>query len=169
MLIMGLIALMREEPATGYALARALGDAVGCGWPVSRAAVYRTLARMTGAGLVVSHPTGPGQGVRYAVTERGCAKIDAWIRNGPRDAMDAYAEIIVRLAAASKRSRSSTIDQLRMEEAICTRAMAAARASSAARPPSGDVARWAAARREALLRAHLDWLQSVRAELAGGA
>ena len=78
-----LLGLLRDGPATGYALfARATGD-LGDFWSVTRSQVYRELTAMASAGLVTAEQAGAREARPYALTDAGRAAFLAWLHGEP--------------------------------------------------------------------------------------
>ena len=83
-----LLALLAEEPGTGYALKQRYEERSGDLWLVNIGQVYKTLARLEGEGFVV-HDDSDESGV-YQLTEAGRADLTGWLAEpvdiaGPRD------------------------------------------------------------------------------------
>src|SRR5258707_15218612 len=79
---MALLGLLDREPSHGYDLKRDYDAYFGRGKPLPFGQVYATLARLSRDGEVVAGPSEPGAGPerkRYAITEEGAAKVDAWL------------------------------------------------------------------------------------------
>jgi PadR family transcriptional regulator AphA len=78
------LALLAEEPAHGFALARELSDATPLGevWTVARPLVYRAIARLLDQGMVFEagdEPGDPGpRRVIYGATDEGRAIAAGW-------------------------------------------------------------------------------------------
>jgi DNA-binding PadR family transcriptional regulator len=83
-----LLALLAEEPGTGYALKQRYEERSGELWAVNIGQVYKTLARLEEGGLVL-HDGAEGGGV-YRLTEAGERDLTGWLSEpvdvaGPRD------------------------------------------------------------------------------------
>ena len=76
-----LLGLLRQGPATGYALAQRAQDELGDYWTVTRSQVYRELAAMASAGLVEAGEQGSRDARPYALTEAGAQEFTGWLHS----------------------------------------------------------------------------------------
>lgn len=75
--LLGLIEASGE--LTGADLVRVAQQRIGEFWSLTRSQVYRELAALAAAGLVVAGPTGPRESRPYRLTESGRAAFDDWL------------------------------------------------------------------------------------------
>jgi DNA-binding PadR family transcriptional regulator len=104
------LALLAEEPAHGFAIARALtpeGE-VGQVWSVRRPLVYRTLELLQSRGLVRTGATVPStEGPQRTVLEAtpsGRSAVGAWLREPVEHVRDARSLLMLKLLFVSRRS-----------------------------------------------------------------
>jgi PadR family transcriptional regulator AphA len=97
------LALVAETPRHGFAVARALdpGAPLGSIWRVARPQVYRSLDRLTRAGLVAPRGTEPGAGgperVVVAATDAGTRAVHTWATAPVEHLRDVRAELLAKL------------------------------------------------------------------------
>jgi len=103
------LALLAEQPAHGFAVARALahGGEVGRVWSCSRPLVYRALGVLTEAGLIEergSEPssTGPRRTVLGA-TRSGRRQVERWLREPVAHVRDLRSDLMLKLLFLSRR------------------------------------------------------------------
>lgn len=110
-----LMSLLAREPLTGYGLARQLRDPIGHFWEAGHSQIYPQLARLEGAGLVISSTDvepGPRARRTYQVTEPGLEALRSWIgkparRWGGRD------DLLLKVYASWVAMPSATITLVR--------------------------------------------------------
>jgi len=108
------LALCDEEPAHGFALARALDAAgpVGRVWAVPRPMVYRALRRLRELGLVEDLGTSPGTGgppkTIFAATPQARAEVDEWLQQPVQHIRDARYLLLLKLLFLHRRGRDAT-------------------------------------------------------------
>ena len=78
-----LLGLLRDGPATGYALFARAAQELGDFWTVTRSQVYRELSAMADAGLVEAGEAGARDARPYALTEPGRQAFRAWLHDEP--------------------------------------------------------------------------------------
>jgi DNA-binding PadR family transcriptional regulator len=107
------LALCDEEPAHGFALARALDAAgpVGRVWAVPRPMVYRALRRLRELGLVEDLGTSPGAGgppkTVFAATPHARARVDEWLAQPVEHIRDARYLLLLKLLFLHRRGRDA--------------------------------------------------------------
>jgi DNA-binding PadR family transcriptional regulator len=97
------LALLREQPAHGFALAQltAEGGELGRIWRIPRPVVYRSLGRLVEAGLVTPESVEPGLGPQrtiYAVTEQGRREAENWLGTPVEHVRDIRSHLLIKLA-----------------------------------------------------------------------
>jgi len=78
-----LLGLLRHGPVTPYRLAALANETIGNFWTVTQSQVYRELATMEAAGLVVGGERGPRGRRLYQITDAGRAAFAAWVGQDP--------------------------------------------------------------------------------------
>jgi PadR family transcriptional regulator, regulatory protein AphA len=81
-----LLGLLREEPRTGYDLARALREEIEPAWRAAFSQIYPALARLRRRGWVHLRVLGPRRGPRrmlYRVTASGRRELQRWLAEPP--------------------------------------------------------------------------------------
>ena len=78
-----LLGFLHERPMSGWDLFTTAEVLIGDFWTVTRSQVYRELAAMESAGLVVAGPPGPRERRPYEITDAGRAAFDEWLRQPP--------------------------------------------------------------------------------------
>jgi len=103
------LALLAEQPAHGFAVARALapeGD-VGRVWSCSRPLVYRALGVLTEAGLIEERGSEPSSaGPRRTVlgaTRSGRREVERWLREPSAHVRDLRSDLMLKLLFLSRR------------------------------------------------------------------
>jgi len=81
----GLLGLLSEKPASGYALSQQFQDVLGVVWPASHPQIYTALNHMLGEGLVEIQHTGARGKKVYTITPAGTAALRQWLAHGPVD------------------------------------------------------------------------------------
>ncbi len=102
------LALLREQPAHGWALATALSPEgeVGSVWSLGRPLVYRSLEILEQRGLI--EPAGLEPSVRgpqrtvYRVTEPGREAVDAWFKTPVAHVHEIRAALLLKLVFAER-------------------------------------------------------------------
>lgn len=88
-----LLALLAEQPHTGYDIGRRMDDTVGLFWTAQHSQVYPELAKLVADGLA-TFESSPGPGPKdkktYAITEAGWVTLRDWLNKSaaprvPRD------------------------------------------------------------------------------------
>ena len=118
------LALLAEQPAHGFAVARALapGGEVGRVWSCSRPLVYRALGVLTETGLIEergSEPssTGPRRKVLGA-TRSGRREVERWLREPAAHVRDLRSDLMLKLLFLSRRSADASDLLLRQHAAL---------------------------------------------------
>ncbi len=78
-----LLGFLHERPMSGWDLFTTAQVLIGDFWTVTRSQVYRELASMEAAGLVVAGPPGPRERRPYEISDAGRAAFDEWLRRPP--------------------------------------------------------------------------------------
>ncbi|HWI05063.1 MAG TPA: PadR family transcriptional regulator, partial [Acidimicrobiales bacterium] len=78
-----LLGFLHERPMSGWDLVATAEALIGDFWSVTRSQVYRELATMEAAGLVVAGPPGPRERRPFELTDAGRAAFQAWLREPP--------------------------------------------------------------------------------------
>jgi DNA-binding PadR family transcriptional regulator len=78
-----LLGFLHEGPRSGWDLWSTAQVRIGDFWTVTRSQVYRELAAMAEAGLVVSGETGPRDRKPYALTDEGRQAFREWVESEP--------------------------------------------------------------------------------------
>jgi DNA-binding PadR family transcriptional regulator len=103
------LALLREQPAHGWALATTLSPdgEVGSVWSLGRPLVYRSLEILEKRGLIEPaglEPSARGpQRTVFRITERGTEAIDAWFRTPVGHVHEIRAALLLKLVFAGRR------------------------------------------------------------------
>jgi DNA-binding PadR family transcriptional regulator len=97
------LALLRERPAHGFALAQltAPGGELGRIWRVPRPVVYRSIGRLVEAGLITPESVEPGFGPQrtiYAVTAQGRRAAEDWLGTPVEHVREIRSHLLIKLA-----------------------------------------------------------------------
>jgi len=97
------LALLREQPAHGFALAQltAPGGELGRIWRIPRPVVYRSIGRLAEAGLITPESVEPGLGPQrtiYAVTAQGRKEAEHWLVTPVEHVRDIRSHLLIKLA-----------------------------------------------------------------------
>jgi DNA-binding PadR family transcriptional regulator len=97
------LALLREHPAHGFALAQltAPDGELGRIWRIPRPVVYRSLGRLAEAGLITPESVEPGLGPQrtiYAVTAQGRQEAENWLGTPVEHVRDIRSHLLIKLA-----------------------------------------------------------------------
>jgi DNA-binding PadR family transcriptional regulator len=116
------LALLREQPAHGFALAQltAPGGELGRIWRVPRPVVYRSLGRLVEAGLITPESVEPGLGPQrtiYAVTAPGRQEVEDWLGTPVEHVRDIRSHLLIKLALLH-RSGLDPADLLTRQRAV---------------------------------------------------
>ena len=77
-----ILGFVNERPRSGYDLKKAFDSSVAHFWPANQSQIYRTLARLTEAGMVevrVIHQDGKPSRKVYHITDAGLAELRRWL------------------------------------------------------------------------------------------
>ncbi|HWO58765.1 MAG TPA: PadR family transcriptional regulator [Umezawaea sp.] len=123
------LALLREEPRHGFAIAAltASAGAVGRVWSVPRPMVYRSLGRLEDAALIAptTVESGPGpQRTVYALTASGRESVDEWLTQPAEHVRQLRSHLLVKLALLHRRGLDPR-DLLRGQRAVLERIVTA--------------------------------------------
>jgi PadR family transcriptional regulator AphA len=105
------LAVLREEPAHGFALSRLLAPDSDLGriLTIRRPQVYRAIDRLASAGLIEPRAVEPGDAgptrTVYGVTESGTAPLDDWLTTPVDHVRDLRVEFLVKLRLLERRGR----------------------------------------------------------------
>ncbi len=78
-----LLGFLHERPMSGWDLVATAQALIGDFWSITRSQVYRELAAMETAGLVVAGPAGPRDRRPYELTDAGRAAFREWLQQRP--------------------------------------------------------------------------------------
>ena len=78
-----LLGFLHETPMSGWDLHTTADTLIGDFWTVTRSQVYRELAAMEAAGLVVAGPPGPRDRRPYELTDAGRSAFREWLQRPP--------------------------------------------------------------------------------------
>ncbi len=78
-----LLGFLHERPMSGWDLLATAEVLIGDFWSITRSQVYRELAAMETAGLVVAGPPGPRERRPYEVTDAGRSAFREWLQQAP--------------------------------------------------------------------------------------
>ncbi|WP_280460617.1 PadR family transcriptional regulator [Nocardia carnea] len=78
-----LLGFLHEGPMSGWDLVTLAQERIGDFWTITQSQVYRELATMDAAGLVVKGETGARERTPYRITEAGRAEFAEWISRDP--------------------------------------------------------------------------------------
>jgi DNA-binding PadR family transcriptional regulator len=78
-----LLALIAEEPRSGYDLARIFDRTLSHAWTAGHSQIYPELAKLRAAGLIEQSGSGPRERKPYRVTERGRDEVRRWLAEEP--------------------------------------------------------------------------------------
>ena len=78
-----LLGFLHERPMSGWDLVATAQALIGDFWSVTRSQVYRELAAMEAAGLVVAGPPGPRERRPYELTKAGRSAFRKWLDQPP--------------------------------------------------------------------------------------
>lgn len=108
------LALVRETPTHGFAVARALapGGDVGRIWAMRRPLVYRTLDVLADRELVRAAGTEPSESgpprTVLKVTDDGRERVDGWLLEPVQHVRDARADLMLKLLFLDRSGRDPT-------------------------------------------------------------
>ena len=109
------LAVLGEEPAHGFAVARDLdaGSDLGRILTMRRSQVYRAIDRLASLGMIEPVTTEPGDAgpkrTVYRITESGAAPLEAWL-NAPVDHVrELRVEFLVKLRLLERTGRSPSL------------------------------------------------------------
>lgn len=160
-----LLGLLRDGPATGYALFARAAQELGDFWTVTRSQVYRELSAMADAGLVEAGEAGARDARPYALTETGRQAFRAWLHDEPGPDV-VRIPLLLRLAFADELAPAR-----RRELVTAQRGAHAARLASYEQTEAAALAAGATAQQLATLRfglayerAVLGWFDELAAE-----
>jgi DNA-binding PadR family transcriptional regulator len=116
------LALLREQPAHGFALAQltAPGGELGRIWRIPRPVVYRSLGRLVEAGFITPESVEPGLGPQrtiYAVTAQGRQEVENWLGTPVEHVRDIRSHLLIKLALLH-RSGLDPADLLARQRAV---------------------------------------------------
>ena len=78
-----LLGFLHERPMSGWDLVATAQVLIGDFWSITRSQVYRELAAMERAGLVVAGPAGPRDRRPYELTDAGRTAFREWLQQRP--------------------------------------------------------------------------------------
>lgn len=150
-----LLGLLRDGPATGYALHQRAAAELGDFWTVTRSQVYRELSAMAGAGLVDAEEAGPRDARPYVLTDPGRAAFADWLHSDP-------GPDVVRIPLLLRLAFVDALDPARLADMLAgQRAQHAARLASYEQTEAAALAAGASPRQLATLRFGLAYERAV--------
>lgn len=159
-----LLGLLRDGPATGYALHQRAVAELGDFWTITRSQVYRELTAMASAGLVEVGTAGARDARPYVLTDDGRTAFSAWLHAEP-------GPDVVRIPLLLRLAFEDALAPERLVEMLTTqRAEHAARLASYEQTEAALLAAGASTRQLATLRFGLAYERAVLGwfdELAG--
>ncbi len=78
-----LLGFLHDRPMSGWDLVATAEALIGDFWTVTRSQVYRELAAMEAAGLVVAGPPGPRERRPFEITDAGRSVFSEWLLQPP--------------------------------------------------------------------------------------
>jgi len=90
-----LLGFLHEGPQSGYDLVQTAERSIGDFWSLTRSQVYRELAAMADAGLVVAQEAGARDRRAFAVTDEGRAAFRDWLSRPPAEEQVRYPLLLV--------------------------------------------------------------------------
>ncbi|MEU1980618.1 PadR family transcriptional regulator [Nocardia sp. NPDC019395] len=78
-----LLGFLHEGPMSGWDLVNMAQERIGDFWTITQSQVYRELATMNSAGLVVKGESGARDRTPYRITDAGRAEFAEWIARDP--------------------------------------------------------------------------------------
>ncbi|MFL6142468.1 MAG: PadR family transcriptional regulator [Labedaea sp.] len=117
------LALLREEPRHGFAIAALTGPAgpLGRVWHIPRPVVYRALGRLETAGLITPSivESGPGpQRTIYALTGAGRTEVDEWLGQPCEHVRQLRSQLLLKLALLERRGLDPQTLLLRQRDVL---------------------------------------------------
>lgn len=116
------LAVLNQQPMHGFAVAQLTlpqGE-LGRVWQIPKAVVYRSIARMLAAGLVIPESTEQGLGPQrtvYAVTRAGSEAAQRWLHTPVEHVRDIRSHLLLKLALLDRAGGDPT-DLLRGQRAV---------------------------------------------------
>lgn len=90
-----LLGFLHEGPQSGWDLLATAQQRIGSFWNLTRSQVYRELAAMAAAGLVVAEEVGPRERRPYRITDAGRAAFRDWLAQPPGPEQIRYPLLLV--------------------------------------------------------------------------
>ena len=160
-----LLALINDEPSSGYALKRRIDDELSPLWTAELSQIYPALERLRRAGYVSGRVVGPSRGpasYRYRVTASGRRELARWIAEPPRPP-SLRDETLARLVIAAALGKRDRVAFAAYDRAVAEEASRLRRRTG---PPLAQAARDAAlARLDGIRR----WARAQETRLPGAA
>jgi PadR family transcriptional regulator AphA len=158
-----LLGFVRRRPMYGYEIYQRLlaGAELGLVWNIKQSQLYALLAGLEQDGMLSS--TLEQQGARpprkvLAITPRGAAAFDEWVRSPVEHGRDFRVEFLAKLYCASQEGEPVARELLAAQRRATTERLEELRARAAALDPAGSFD-WLVARfRVSQLEAALGWL-----------
>ncbi|MGH9441417.1 MAG: PadR family transcriptional regulator [Thermoanaerobaculia bacterium] len=128
-----LLALLSDEPASGYDLKKRVDRELDPLWRAELSQIYPSLARLRRAGFAEMKVLGPGLGPasrRYRVTSRGRRELERWWKE-PLRPPDLRDESLLRVLAAEAAGGRAFAEALRAYDRALSDEMARLRKKSA--------------------------------------
>lgn len=163
-----LLGFLHERPMSGWDLLTTAQMLIGDFWTVTRSQVYRELAAMEAAGLVVAGPPGPRERRPYDITDAGRAAFRQWLDQPPGSEQIRY-PLLLTIAFGRHLSPERLGQFVKEHRSIHEQRLAGYRSL---RADAGDhLDAYATATLDFGIRyeaAVLDWFDHLPPELAGG-
>jgi DNA-binding PadR family transcriptional regulator len=117
------LAVLRERPAHGFAIARltAPGGELGRIWHIPRPVVYRAIGRLTEAGLITADAVESGRGPQrtlYTVTDTGRQAAEHWLDTPVQHVREVRSHLLLKLALLDRAGRDPTGLLVRQKEML---------------------------------------------------
>ncbi len=123
-----LLGFLNYKALTGYDIKRLIDLSTGHFWHAYHSQIYTTLRKMEADGLVTSEIEGDDDKLErrlYTLTSAGVAELQAWLSNPLTELPTKKDELLVRLFFSASRSKSETLDELRLQRSLHRQKLAA--------------------------------------------
>ena len=149
-----LLALLSDQPASGYELKKRIESELDPLWRAEVSQIYPSLERLRRAGFAAMKVVGPGRGPRsnrHRITPRGRRELERWWKE-PLRPPDLRDESLLRVLAAEAGGSRAFADSLRIYDRALSDEMARLRRKTAATEIAEAVRQAALSRLEAARR-----------------
>jgi PadR family transcriptional regulator AphA len=132
------LAVLCEQPTHGFAVARltAPGGELGRIWQIPRPIVYRSIGRLTEAGLITADAVEAGRGPQrtlFTVTLAGRQAAEHWLDTPVQHVRDVRSHLLLKLALLDRAGRDPT-ELLNQQKAVLAPIAAAVHAERPGHP-----------------------------------